>query len=88
MLNPEILDAAADGKFHIYSVATIGQGVEILTGTKAGSRTKTGRYAKGSINALVDDKLRELAEGLRDFAREGEENEKKSRRGPKKSGNK
>jgi hypothetical protein len=36
----------------------------------------------------VDDKLRELAEGLRDFAREGEENEKKSRRGPKKSGNK
>ncbi|MDK2957176.1 MAG: hypothetical protein PWQ57_2672 [Desulfovibrionales bacterium] len=86
MLKPEVLEAVSSGTFHIYSVETIAHGVEILTGAKAGNRAKTGRYAKGSVNALVDDKLRGLAEGLRDFAKEGDENEKKSRRGKKTAG--
>jgi lon-related putative ATP-dependent protease len=64
MLRDEVIKAVKDGRFHIWAVKTIDEGIEILTGVKAGLRTKSGGYAKGTINALVDARLRALADAL------------------------
>ncbi|MFH1754930.1 MAG: Lon protease family protein, partial [Candidatus Latescibacterota bacterium] len=75
MLRKDVVDAVAAGKFHIYAIKTIDQGVELLTGKKAGDRLADGTYKEGSINALVDDKLHAYADSLRDYldADEGKE---------------
>lgn len=62
MLCDEVIDAVEKKKFHIWSVKTVDEGIEILTGKKAGKKDKTGRYPKGTINYLVDKKLREYSE--------------------------
>jgi lon-related putative ATP-dependent protease len=67
MLKEEILDAVKDGKFHIYAVNNIDQGIEILTGMRAGSRRKDGTFEKDTVNYNVDKRLREMAEKLREF---------------------
>ncbi len=67
MLRDEVIDAVAKKKFHIYPVATIEQGIEILTGVRAGKRAKTGKFEPGSVFAEVDSRLREMAETLRRF---------------------
>jgi len=84
MLRKDVVEAVKKGKFHIYPVKTIDEGIEILTGKKAGKRKADGTYPKGTINDLVDRKLRELAEGLKSFGK-NEENEgsrkRKARKG-------
>jgi lon-related putative ATP-dependent protease len=67
MLRDEVIDAVAKKKFHIYPVATIEQGIEILTGVRAGKRGKAGKFEPGSVFAAVDSRLREMAETLRRF---------------------
>jgi lon-related putative ATP-dependent protease len=67
MLKEEILDAVNQEKFHIYSVSTIDQGIEILTSIKAGVRQKDGTFEKDTVNEKVDKRLREMAEKLREF---------------------
>jgi lon-related putative ATP-dependent protease len=61
MLRHEIIEAVRTKKFHIYAVSTIDEGIEILTGKKAGRRRRNGSFEPGSINALVDAKLKEYA---------------------------
>jgi lon-related putative ATP-dependent protease len=73
MLREDVIQAVKDKRFTIWAVETVDQGIEILTGTKAGTRNKDGSYTKNSINALADEKLRTLAEGLRDWGKTGEE---------------
>ena len=67
MLKQEIVDAVAKGKFHVYAVKTIDEGIEILTGVKAGKKMKRG-YEKGSINYLVEKRLYEYATKMKGFA--------------------
>ncbi len=67
-LHKEVVEAVRKGKFHIYPVDTIDQGISILTGVPAGARGPDGRFPEGTVNARVDARLRELAEGLRQFA--------------------
>ena len=68
MLRDDVVDAVKEGKFHIYSVKTIDQGIEILTGVSAGERDPTdGAYPKSTVNYLVDTRLQELGEALRGF---------------------
>ncbi len=78
MLRKDIVEAVEKGTFHIYAVRTIDEGIEILTGKKAGKKKADGTYPKGSINELVDRKLKELAEGLKAF---GDKNGKENRKG-------
>ncbi len=68
MLRQEIVDVVKKKKFHIYAVKTIDQGIEILTGVKAGKKTKSG-FEKNSINYLVDKKLKEYAIKMKGFAK-------------------
>ena len=68
MLIQEIVDAVAAKKFHIYAVKTIDQGIELLTGTKAGRKLKTG-FEKNSINYRVAQRLAEYASKMKGFAK-------------------
>lgn len=67
-LSDEIIDAVKDGLFHIYPVATIDEGIEILTGVSSGKyKEETESYEKGSINYLVHQKLKHYAEKAREY---------------------
>ena len=67
MLKEEIVEAAKAGKFRIYPVKTIDEGIEVLTGVPAGQRGMDGKFPKGTVNFLVDRRLRELAETYKEF---------------------
>jgi predicted ATP-dependent protease len=67
MLKQEIVDAIKDGKFHIYPVSTIDEGIEVLTGVPAGNLGKNGKYPEGTINRLVQDRLANLAEKVKGY---------------------
>ncbi len=68
MLKEEVVEAVKEGKFHIWQVKNIDEGIEVLTGLKAGERMEDGTFPEGTINSLVDGKLRELSETLKEFA--------------------
>ncbi|MBI4301801.1 MAG: AAA family ATPase [Chloroflexi bacterium] len=77
MLKEEVVEAVREGKFHIYPVKTIDEGMEILTGAKAGVKREDGTFEEDTVNYRVDKRLRELAKGLRDFLKEEREEGKK-----------
>ena len=67
MLRPDVVDAARAGKFHVYAVNTVEEGMSVLTGVRAGEPGPDGAYPPGSVNALVQARLAQYAEGLRRF---------------------
>jgi predicted ATP-dependent protease len=67
MLREDILDAVAAGKFHIWPVAKIEQGIEILTGAAAGKRNGDGTFEKETVFALIDERLSHMAATMKDF---------------------
>lgn len=81
MLKKDVVEAVEDGKFHVYPIKTIEQGIEILTGMKAGKRRKDGTYSKGTLFRLVDDRLKDLAEKARAFGK-AEETKQQQSSGP------
>ena len=60
MLREDVVEAARHRQFAIYPVATIDEAIEILTGIKAGERGPEGRFPAGTINRLVEDKLKDI----------------------------
>lgn len=78
MLKEGVVEAVREGEFHIWAVKTIDEGIEILTGTKAGSRKEDGTFEEGSVNERVDKRLRELTQTLIEFGKDTEEKEKSS----------
>jgi ATP-dependent Lon protease len=85
MLRKDVVEAVKEGKFHIYPVKSIDQGIEVLTGVEAGERLGDGRFKEGTVNGLVDKKLIELGTKIREFEGGGEEGAKEEK---KKKGNK
>ena len=73
MLKKEVISAAEKGKFHIYAIETMDEGIEILTGVKAGIKNKEGTYQKNTINYLVMKRLKTMSESIK-------ESEKKTKR--------
>jgi ATP-dependent Lon protease len=71
MLRPDVVEACTQGKFHVYAVSTIDQGISLLTGVPAGEPDSKGRYAPDSVNGRVMKRLTELAEHYARF-RNGE----------------
>ncbi len=69
MLREDVVEAVRHGQFAIYPVGAIDEGIEILTGVKAGERGPEGRFPGGTINRLVEDKVRSFAERARGFAK-------------------
>ncbi len=68
MLHADVVEACASGKFAIYAVASIDEGIAILTGRVAGQRDERGRFADGSVNASVESRLRAFAQVRRSFS--------------------
>ena len=60
-LSDEIIEAVKNKKFHIYSVSTIEEGIEVLTGVPAGKKDKDGHFPAGTINYLVYEKLKKYS---------------------------
>jgi len=81
MLRKDVVGAVTDGKFHIYPVKSIDQGIEILTGMEAGEKVEDGRFKEGTVNDRVDKKLREMGTKIKEFegGEEGAKEEKKKR---------
>jgi lon-related putative ATP-dependent protease len=69
MLKRPVLEAVRDGKFRIHAVETIAQGIEVLTGIPHGVRDTAGDYPAGTIGALVQKRLKEMAQKQIEFAR-------------------
>jgi len=67
MLKQEVVEAVKAGKFHIYSVKTIDQGIELLTGVPAGRPLPTGGYEENTVFGRVDKRLRDMAETVKRF---------------------
>jgi len=67
MLNEEVVVAVKQGKFHIYPIESIDEGIELLTGVKAGERKSDGSYELGSVHYRVDKRLTDMAKGLTQF---------------------
>ena len=65
---PEVAQAIADGRFHVWSVESIDQGIELLTGVPAGVRGDDGRYPEGTIYRRVEDRLDAFAAALQQRA--------------------
>jgi len=88
MLRKDVVEAIKEGKFHLYSVKTIDEGIEILTGMPAGELKADGTYPEGTINSLVNEKLKSLAEGLKQFGEEEEKKEPQKGKGKGRKGKK
>ncbi len=67
MLRPDVAEAVRARRFHLYPVASVDEGIEILTGVKAGESLPDGTFEPGTVYWRVDRRLRELAEGLKEY---------------------
>jgi len=77
MLKEDVAEAVKAGTFHIWSIETIDQGIEILTGVPAGEMQEDGNYPEGSVNQLVDSRLRAMLENMKKFSAGTDREEKK-----------
>jgi lon-related putative ATP-dependent protease len=76
MLRHDVIDAVRAGKFHIYPVKHIDEGIRILTGIEAGELQEDGTYPEGTINAIVKERLEKMANRLTEFGKsKGNQNE-------------
>ena len=81
MLKDEVVEAVREGKFQIWSVSTIEEGIEILTGVPAGERQEDESYPEGTINFLVNRRLHEFGESMKKFGAGHDKEEKKEGEG-------
>jgi lon-related putative ATP-dependent protease len=77
MLKDEVVEAVRSGIFHIWSVETIDQGISILTGVEAGEMLPDGSYPEGTVNFLVDKRLRMMVENMKQFSLSADKEAKK-----------
>ena len=67
-LNDEVTSAVEAGRFHVYGVSTIDEGIEVLTGLPAGQRQEDGTYPEGTVHHNVERRLAEMAKSARNFS--------------------
>ncbi len=66
MLNKDVIKAVKNGKFNIYSIDNIEDGIEIFTGMPPGELQEDGNYPEGTLNFIVSQKLQEFAKAQKD----------------------
>jgi ATP-dependent Lon protease len=67
MLREDVLEAVAAGKFHVWPVAKVEQGIEILTGSAAGQKNGDRKFEPGTVFALMDERMSQMARTLKEF---------------------
>ena len=76
MLREDVLAACRRGEFHVWAINTIDEGLKLLTGVRAGQRTKAGHFPKDSVHARVEAKMKATAEGLDGDKRDHDEDDR------------
>lgn len=77
MLRQEVVEAVDQGKFHVFTYKNVDEAISILTGVEAGKRaTADGKYPADTVNFLVDKRLHEMSDLLRNYTESLEKNEK------------
>ncbi len=76
MLAPRVLEAVAAGRFAIYPIRRIEEGIALLTGVEVGSRGADGHFPSDSLYGRIESRLRAFAEAQRRFGKTGDRNEK------------
>jgi lon-related putative ATP-dependent protease len=71
VLREDVVEAVRRGGFHVWTADTVDDGIELLTGAKAGARDAGGRFPEGTVGALVEQTLRRFAERLRELSPAG-----------------
>ena len=64
-LSDEVIESVKEGKFHVYAISTLDEGIEILTGVPAGKKNKYGKYPAGTIKYLAYEKLKQYNENIK-----------------------
>ena len=75
MLRGDVVEAARNGRFHIYPVETIDEGIALLSGLAAGEPNADGIYPLDSFNGRVQARMQELAQLRQSFADHGKDKE-------------
>jgi lon-related putative ATP-dependent protease len=83
MLRKNVVDAVREGKFKIYAIDHVEEGVEILMGIPHGELKPDGTYQEGTLNYLVEKRLTEIREALREKRGEGKTGEENNNGGDK-----
>lgn len=71
MLREDVVTATREGRFAVYAIRTVDEGIALLTGLDAGERGADGRFAPETVNGRIDARLRSFAERARAFAAGG-----------------
>jgi predicted ATP-dependent protease len=66
-LKEEVVQAVEAGQFHVWAIRTVDEGVELLTGVRAGERGPDGQFPDDSVYGRVDCALRRCADHLKEF---------------------
>ena len=78
LLRPDVTEAVRKGRFHVYPIRTISEGIEILTGVPGGRRLPRGGFTERSVFQKADRKLRQMAIDLDSFSRDSSGDNKKN----------
>ena len=79
MLKKDVVEAVKEGKFFIYPIQRVDEGLEIITGMQVGELRDDGTYPEGTINYLVVKRLTEISEALEKKKEKEEEKEEKEK---------
>ena len=71
MLREDVVEAVRKAQFKVYSVSTIDDALELLTGVEAGKKDANGSYPAESINGRAQAQLTRFAKRLQSFSRSG-----------------
>jgi predicted ATP-dependent protease len=66
MLKKEVVDAVRDGKFSIYPIDRVEEGLEIFTDMPVGERKEDGTFPEGTLHSLVMKRLEEITESFKE----------------------
>jgi hypothetical protein len=69
VLKQEVIEAVRQGTFHIYTVSTVDEGIEVLAGAPAGQRRDDGTYPEGKVHFLAEKRLHDLAQKSREYGK-------------------
>lgn len=86
VLHDEVVEAIRAGRFHIWAVRTIDEGIAILTGVPAGAADESGQYPPDTVNGRVSRRLEEYAEQLARARQAADASQSPEHGGPSPSG--
>ncbi len=75
VLKTDVVEAINQGRFHIYAVSTVDEGIELLTGVPAGALQENGMYPEDTVHYLVEKRFEKLAKIAREFGSSEAKNE-------------